>query len=76
MKRIQKNNHLSIGLILIGLTLTLKNLLALPEFFVGLGLGTGLAFEIIGLINIRRGHNCVKEAKLAFLRKAAGRSTP
>ncbi|NLO38351.1 MAG: hypothetical protein GX115_02605 [Ruminiclostridium sp.] len=76
MEKIQKNKHSSIGLILIGLALTLKNLLALPELFIGLGVGAGLAFEIIGLINNRRGHNCVKEAKLAFLRKVTGRSTP
>lgn len=74
MKSAQTSKYTAIGIFLVGLTLLLKHLFALPEFFNGLGLGMGIAFEFVGLYNSCRGQNRLKNLKLSLLRNLTGGS--
>lgn len=72
MKTVRTNLYTAIGVFLVGMTLLFKHLLELPEFFSGLGLGMGLAFELVGFFNSCRGQNHLKNIKLSFLRNLTG----
>ncbi len=72
MKPAKTNLYTGIGIFLVGITLLLKNLLALPEFFSGLGLGMGLALELVGFIKCSHGQNYIKNAKLSLIRRLTG----
>jgi hypothetical protein len=74
MKPVRTNKYSAIGVFLVGVTLLFKNLLTLPEFFSGLGLGMGIAFELVGLFACCQGQNRLKNAKLSLLRMFAGGS--
>lgn len=49
-----KKNSLYIGLIVIGLTLLLRQIESIPHGIIVLGLGIGIGLEIIGVYQIRR----------------------
>jgi len=72
MKKSKPNLYTAIGIFLIGMTLLLKNLISLPEFVSGLGLGTGLGLELLGLLQCTQVFTRLKNAKLAFFRGLAG----
>ena len=58
------NKLVGIGLIIISTTLLLKNCsIQLPEFIAGLGLGCGIAFELIGAYSMNHDISKLKNYK-------------
>lgn len=67
------NKTLSIGLLIVAITLLLKHVVQLPEFICGLGYGTGIAFELIGAYSINHDISKLKNFKSSFLKKCWNR---
>ncbi|MBP7176610.1 MAG: hypothetical protein KBA53_10430 [Thermoclostridium sp.] len=72
MKTSKTNIYTTIGIFLFSMTLLLKNLISLPEFFCGLGLGTGLGLEVLGLLQCSPVLTRLKNAKRAFFKRPVG----
>ncbi|MDP4185934.1 MAG: hypothetical protein Q8862_12340, partial [Bacteroidota bacterium] len=61
--------NLRIGIFIVGITLLLSHLTNLPEFICGLGLGIGIAFELIGVYSMNHDTSKIKSYKMKLLRK-------
>ncbi len=68
----QWNKFLSMGLLIFGITLFLKNVIGIPEFFVGFGIGLGLFFELLGAYALRHDVSHLRMFKVKFIRKCFG----
>jgi len=57
------NIYLKAGLLLVGALLAINHLIILPHFLFGLGLGLGIALELIGAYAARHDMENVKKFK-------------
>lgn len=71
MKRLNKNSR--IGIIIFAVILTLNNLIGLPDFVHGLGLGTAIAFMLIGAYSVNHDISKFKSFKRNFFTKYLNR---
>ena len=58
-----KNWYLSTGILLIGVLIGIDHFTELPDFLYGLGLGLGIALELIGAYAVRHNMKKIKEFK-------------
>lgn len=63
------NKNLSIGLFIIALTVLLKQFTALPDFVLGLGYGTGIGFELVGILDTRKSFIKFRSHKMNLLNR-------
>lgn len=66
------NKLLSTGLLLVGITMFLKNVVGIPEFFAGLGIGLGLFFELLGFYALNHDVSHLRMFKIKFIKKCFG----
>lgn len=50
MKTTQPNRYIASGVLLLSITLILKNTIELPELFCGIGLGAAIGLELLGFL--------------------------
>lgn len=66
---IKLNKNISIGMFIVAITLLLNNLIKLPDFIYGLGFGTGIGLELIGIYSMKHDISKLKSYKINFIRK-------
>jgi len=65
----KSNKYISIGLLIFAITQISNNLIGIPEFICGLGLGTSIALELIGAFYINHDISRFKSCKMNFYKR-------
>jgi len=67
MRQRKMNWYLRVGILLVGVLIGLNHFIELPEALYGLGLGLGIALELIGAYAIKHDMHKAKEFKKRLL---------
>ncbi len=63
------NRFLNIGLLIYAVTMVLNHLVGLPHFLYGLGLGTAIGFELLGVAAMRYDLSKLRSYKLKIIKR-------
>lgn len=76
MKTTQSQKLIASGLLLLSITLILKNTIELPEFLCGIGMGAALGLELLGFLSGCGALQRFKNFKLRLLKGSSGNTNP
>lgn len=76
MKTAQPNKFIASGVLLLSITLILKNTIELPELFCGIGMGTAIGLEFVGFLQGCGALQRFRNFKLRFIKGTSGNANP